>query len=246
MTLRVKDTNLINLRPCDILMYRAGSLLWPDWDILGGLISGLEGNKGTSRDPNAPGLSKGDYTHCAWVRDIPDPEAEVEEVSDRPGVFKIKDGQTWLERVELPSPWCDEQQFADRLRCKMGVRVHATWPCVKEESIDWENPHMEVWRLRRLTPEIADGIIKLANDSIGFQYDIAEFLTFGAVHLPSSKICSEFISDLAYYASMLRGNGAPILCTPDLRGNRDCEKTPNDIINSEELVKVRFQGLLSQ
>lgn len=245
--MKVKDTYLSKIQPGDVLLYRAGALLWPDFDVLGALISGLEGNQGRDEDGDGktePGRSKGDYTHCAWVRDIPDPEAEVEEVSDRPGIFKVKNGQTTFEVVEFPSEFADEKKTVNRLRCPMGIRVHATWPVVKEESVDWENPHMEVWRIRRMIPAIAAGVFRLANDMIGYQYDLAEFLSFGFLHLPSAKICSEFIADLAYNASILLSDEAPICLTPDISGNKDCEKTPNDIINSGEMIKIRFQGVL--
>lgn len=243
--LKVKHTYLSLVRPGDIALWRKGKLLSPDWDILGNLIAALEGNKGTDRDPNAPGFSAGDYTHCAWIRDAADPEAEVEEVSDRPGVFKITDGSTWHVSENVPGRWNEEPVISvPRLASRMPIRVHATWPVVKEETIDLENPHLEIWRLRRATPEIIAGILKLANDMIGYRYDIANFLTFGAIHLAAARICSEFISDLAYNASMLRGEDYPLCLTPDITFNQDKQKTPNDLVNSGELVRVTFQGLL--
>ena len=240
-----KQTNLINVRRGDIAMWVAGDLFFPDFDVLGNLIAAFEGNKGTDRDPNAPGFSSGRYTHCGWIRDAVDPEAEVEEVSDRPGVFKVKDGSTWTVPETLPGRWAEEPTIIkQRLASRMPIRVHSTWPVVKEETIDLENPHLEIWRLRRATPEIIDGIIKLANDMIGYKYDLANFLSFGGVHLAAARICSEFISDLAYNASMLRGSDYPLCLTPDISGNQDAQKTPNDLINSGEMFRVPFQGLL--
>ena len=89
----------------------------------------------------------------------------------------------------------------------------------------------------KLTPQ-------LANDMIGYKYDLANFLSFGGVHLAAARICSEFISDLAYNASMLRGSDYPLCLTPDISGNQDAQKTPNDLINSGEMFRVPFQGLL--
>jgi len=245
MVLKVKDTNYMNLRRGDILIYNAGDLLWPDWDILGGLISALEGNTGTARDPRAPGFSKGDLTHAAWVRDLPDPEAEVEEVSDQPEVYKIKDGRTWKVDEFLPGRWSEEPvRRVERLASKMPIRVHATWPEVMEETVDLENRRMKVWRMRRATPEIIEGVMKLVNDMIGWKYDLANFLTFGNLHLPGAEICSEFISDPAYNASLLLSKKYPICLTPDIEGNADKQKTPNDLVNSEELFRVRVHGLL--
>jgi hypothetical protein len=242
--LKVKDTKFMNLRCGDILMWRAGDLLWPEWDVLGALISTLEGNKGNSRDADGAGYSKGGYTHCGWLRDLPDPEAEVEEVSDRPGIYKIVDGSTQTRPDMLPGRWAENPiEIVQRLSSKMPIRVHATWPQVKEETVDLENRHMEVWRMRRATPEIIRGVIKLADDMIGWKYDLADFLSFGNIHLPGAKICSEFVSDIAYNASMLRGDDYPICLTPDIAGNAAMQKTPNDLINSEELVRVDFQGL---
>lgn len=245
--IKVKHTKLMWLQQSDILMHCAGDLLWPDWDVLGNLIKTFEGNKGTDRNPNAPGWSKGDYTHCGWLRDLPDPEAEVEELPDRPGIYRIKEGRTWMRKEVLPGRWAEKTEVeVERLSSYMPVRVHATWPEVKEETMDMENKHLEVWRMRRATPEIAWGILKLANDMIGWKYDLVDFLSFGNLHLPGAKICSEFISDIAYNASMLLGAEASICLTPDISGNADKQKVPNDLINSGELIKVDYQGLLPQ
>jgi hypothetical protein len=242
--LQVKDTNLANVRRGDIFMWRAGDLLWPDWDVLGGLIRTFEGNQGTARDPRVPGHGSGDYTHGAWCVHPPHPEAVVVEVSDRPGIFRIEDGATWKEDEILPGRWAEEPICRrERLRSKMPIRLHATWPKVCEETVDLENPHMEVWRLRRATPEVIEGILKLAADMIGWQYDLAQFLTLGNLLLPGAQICSEFVKDPAYNASMLLTNEFPICLTPDLAGNADRITTPNDLINAEEMFRVSFQGL---
>jgi hypothetical protein len=242
--LQAKDTYMTNLRRGDIIMYRAGDLLWPDWDILGGLIKTLEGNTGTSRNPNIPGYGNGDYTHAAWVVSPPDPDALVIEVSDRPGIYRIEDGKTWPIFERIPGRWDEQKEITrKRLGSLMPVRVHATWPDVREETIDLENPHMEVWRMRRATHEIIEGCLKLAVDMLGYKYDLADFLTFGNLHLPGADICSEFITDLAYYSSMLIGTDYPICLTPDIAGNADKQKTPNDLINSGELFMIRHQGL---
>lgn len=244
MTILAKQTNLVNVQPGDVAMWVAGELFFPDFDVLGNLIAAFEGNKGTPRDPNAPGFSTGRYTHCGWITRPVDPEAEVEECSDRPGVFKVKDGSTWNVPEILPGRWSEEPTITrQRVASRMPIRVHSTWPVVKEETIDLENPHLEIWRLRRATPEIIQGIIKLAYDMVGYRYDLANFLTFGGLHLAAARICSEFISDLAYNSSMLRGNDYPLCLTPDVSGNQDAQKTPNDIINSGELFRVTFQGL---
>lgn len=249
--MKVKDTKLSNIRRGDIIMYRAGSLLWPDWDILGGIISTFEGNNGPDRNGDGrsdKGYSDGDYTHCAWVEFSPNPEAEVIEVD--PDNFKIKDTIANTVHVSMPTKWHDEVIEAERLRANTGVRVHATWPTVRQETIDWENPHMEVWRLRRATPEIIEGIFKQTNDMLAFgkipayHYDLAEFMSFGIFHLPSAKICSEFIAEPAYYASLLCGDKVPICLTPDLKMNRDQQITPNDLINSGEMFKIAYQGVL--
>ncbi len=245
--IRVKHTYLSKVQRGDIPMWRAGALLMPDWDALGTLIKLFEGNTGTDRDPKAPGFSKGDYTHCGWIGEPADPEAEVKEVSDRQGIYKIKDGSTWETDEELPGQWDEEPIIkVKRTMSHMPIRIHSTFPVVRRETIDLENPHLEMWRLRRATPEIVEGILKLANDMIGYRYDLANFLTFGGLHLAAARICSEFVSDLAYYASMLRGKEYPICCTPDIAQNRDAQKTPNDLINSGELVRVTHQGLLPE
>lgn len=245
--IRVKHTYLSKVQPGDVPMWRAGSLLMPDWDALGRLIAALEGNKGTDRDPNAPGFSKGDYTHCGWIGAAADPEAEVEACSDRPNVFKIKDGSTWETEETIPGRWEEEQAITvKRVQSHMPIRIHSTYPVVRRETIDLEHPHLEMWRLRRATPDIIEGILKLANDMIGYRYDLANFLTFGGLHLAAARICSEFVSDLAYYSSMLRSKEYPICCTPDIAQNKDAQKTPNDLINSGELIRFTHQGLLPE
>jgi len=242
--LQVKDTNLANVRRGDIFMWRAGDLLWPDWDVLGGLIRTFEGNQGTARDPRVPGHSSGDYTHCAWCVHPADPEAMVLEVPGQTGIFHLENGSIWKEDEILPGRWAEEPFYVrKRLRSRMPIRLHATWPKVCEETVALENPHLEVWRLRRATPLIIEGILKLAADMIGWQYDLAQFLTLGNLLLPGAEICSEYIKDPTYNASMLLSNDNPICLTPDLAGNADKIVTPNDLINSEELFRVSFQGL---
>lgn len=250
--IKVKDTFLSNVQRGDIIMYRAGSFLWPDWDILGGIISTFEGNEGQDRDGDGKqdkGHSSGDYTHCAFVQETPDPEAEVVPVDN--DIFKIKETTKKIVTFTKPTKWHNDTRNYDRLVSNSGVRVHATWPTVRQDTITWENPHLEVWRVKKMTPEIADGILKLADDMLAnedvpaYQYDVAEFVSFGLLRLPSAKICSQFIAEPVYYASMLCGGpgSLPICLTPDINENRDQQITPNDIINSGEVMRIRYQGL---
>jgi hypothetical protein len=249
--IKVKDTNLINVKKGDILMYRSGSFLWPDWDVLGGIIRTFEGNEGQDRDGDRKqdkGYSTGDYTHCVFVTDLPDPEAEVVPVGSD-NYFKIKEVSKKEKTIFEPTKWHDQVIAKQRLVSNTGVRTHATWPCVRQDAIDWENPHMEVWRIKRINDDIIDGVLKLVDDMLSkgdvpaYQYDISNFITFGNIHLPSAKICSQFIADPVYYASMLLGNDVPICLTPDIDENRDKQITPNDIINSGEVMRIRYQGL---
>lgn len=241
--MKVKDTNLSKLQKCDIMMYMYAGI-FPALDILGGIIVAGEGNEGRDRNQDGKpdvGPGKGIYTHCAWLRDLPDPEAEVEEV--RPGIFKVRDHSTWTEKVERPGHYQSQIVIKKRTRSKAGMRVHATFPQVREETADYDNEHMEVWRIRNLMPEVAEGIVKLINDMIGYQYNIAEFLTFGLARQAHARICSQFIGEPAYYASMLLGK-QPIELTPDIAGIRgDQLITPNDLINSGSVFRPTFQGL---
>lgn len=249
--IKVKDTNLINVKKGDVLMYRAGSFLWPDWDVLGGIITEFEGNKGQDRDGDRKqdkGYSSGDYTHCTFVTEVPDPEAEVMPVGPN-DYFKIKQTLKSELEIEVPTKWHDKTVKKVRLLSNTGVRTHATWPCVRQDTIDWENSNMEVWRIKRLTDEMIDGVLRLVDDMLAngdvpaYQYDISNFITFGNLHLPSAKICSQFVADPVYYASLLLGNDVPICLTPDINLNRDQQITPNDIINSGEAMRIRYQGL---
>jgi len=247
---KVKDTYLSNIQRGDILMYRAGSFLWPDWDILGGVISTFEGNEGQDRDDDEKqdkGYSVGDYTHCAFVEEVPNQEAEVIEIRD--DIFKIKETNKKVLEITRPGKWENEILTGKRITSDAGVRIHATWPNVRQNTIDWENSHMEVWRIRNITPEIVDGTLKLADDMLelgstpAYQYDVAEFMTFGNIRLPNGRICSQFIAEPVYYSSMLLGENTPICLTPDIDKNRDLQITPNDIVNSGEVYKIRYQGI---
>lgn len=244
MGLKVKDTYLSRLHVCDILMYMYRGII-PDLDLLGSLIVAGEGNEGRDRDGDGKpdiGPGKGIYTHCAWLRDLPDPEAEVEEV--RPGIFRVQDHKTWTEEIKRPAHYQDSWRIDRYLRSKAGIRIHATFPKVVENTVDYDHDHMEVWRIRNLTPEVAAGITRLVNDMIGYNYNIAEFVTFGLVRQAHSKICSQFIAEPAYYASMLLGTHS-IGLTPDVAGVRgDVLITPNDIINSGSVFRPAYQGLL--
>ncbi|MCP4373008.1 MAG: hypothetical protein GY797_33610 [Deltaproteobacteria bacterium] len=248
---KVKDTYLSNIRRGDILMYRAGSFLWPNFDILGGVIKHFEGNKGQDRNKDGKqdkGYSTGDYTHCAFVETTPNHEAEVMDLGD--DIFKIKESNKKVVKISRPSKWDNERLTGERLTSDAGVRIHATWPCVQQDTIDWENHCMEVWRIRNITPGTIEGVMKLADDMLAlgdvpaYQYGVANFLTFGNIRLPNGKICSHFIADPVYYASMLLGStGVPICLTPDIDKNRDLQITPNDIINSGEVFRIRYQGI---
>lgn len=241
---QVKHTYLSRLQKMDILMYKYAGII-PALDILGGIIVLGEGNLGRDRDGDGNpdvGPGKGIYTHCAWLRDIPDPEAEVEEI--RPGIFRIKDHSIYHETYKYPGYYHNEVKTVIRKRSKAGTRVHATFPECVEEAADLDNEHMEVWRIRNLTEKVADGIEILINDMIGYQYDVAQFVTFGLLNLGHARICSQFIGEPAYYASKLLGETA-IELTPEIAGIRDDKLiTPNDLVNSGGIFRPTYQGLL--
>jgi len=244
MGLKVKDTYLSRLQKCDILMYTYRGII-PHLDILGGIIVLGSGNAGRDRDGDGKpdiGPGKGIYTHCAWLRDLPDPEADVEEV--KPGIFRVKDHTTWIEKVESPGHYEGQIETKEYTRSKAGIRVHATFPKVLENTVDYNHEFMQVWRIRNLTAAVAEGIAKLINDMIGYEYNVSEFLTFGLVRQAHAQICSRLIGEPAYYASMLLGAEA-IELTPDISGIRgDVLITPNDIVNSGGVFRPTYQGLL--
>ena len=238
----VKDTQLSLVRPGDILLYKAEGL--QNGDFLGELIATFEGGQGR-------------YTHAAIVRDAPDPNAACTEV--RPGIFKVDETKT-IEKITRETQFQDEVQQGEVLRNTMGVKLESTFPTAREWGIDWENAWMEVWRIRDLMPENVRDILRQQQDMAGFlpfdaqgnhpdawDYNIAEFLTYGLLNQAAAKICSQFVADPVYTSTLLRGcaNGNYALpMTPDLRGNRDPEKTPNDLIMSGFAWPVPFQGLL--
>jgi hypothetical protein len=229
--MKVKDTNLVNVNQGDILLFKYRGLI-PEGDVLGFFIATLEGGKGQ-------------YTHAASVRDIPDPEAEVLEVS--PGIFKVTDGTTWKEPYTVETPYDGQTEQKERLRSHMGIKLEATWPKCQEWPIDWENAWMEVWRCRDLMPDNVSDIIKFQEDMIGWEYNLVEFLSFGLLNEAAAKICSQFVAEPIYSSTLLRGtaNGNyAIALTPDLAGIKDQEITPNDLYDSEFLYRVHYQGLL--
>lgn len=231
MTLRVKDTYLSAVIHGDIGMHRAKSLL--QGDVLGQIIVVGEGNAGRDEDGDGkkePGRSSGDYTHCFFVTRPPDPEAEVEIVrmDEKTGrkIYKVKD------------------------RNKSGLKCHATWPCVKEEPIDWDwdSDYFELWRVREISrhywgagkqvpPEVWR-IIKWARDRRGKIYNWLQFMTFGLLHLPNSWVCSHYIFDGCFEST--QHDTHPIILSPD--GMFDQLATPNDLINSGKMIRIRYDG----
>jgi len=240
---KVKDTYLSTVKIGDLLLYRYRGLI-PEGDFLGALIAWGEGN--TGRD-GKPGFSKGDYTHVARVFDCPDPEAEVEEV--KPGIFRVIDSKMETNLESRPSFWEDEIIQVKRQKSRAGIKFEATWPLCQQWVIDWENPYMEVWRMRDIKLEDLKVIRALDDAAIGKQYDLAEFITFGNLRLPNAAVCSEIAATHPYYASIAVNtlyslDRAPIILTPDVKEMLDTEITPNDVINSGRVYKIRYQGLL--
>lgn len=233
MSLKVKDTYLSAVIHGDIGMHRAKSLL--EGDVLGQIIVLGEGNRGKDEDGDGvkePGRSSGDYTHCFFVTQPPDPEAEVEAVrtDQKTGriIYKVKDKK------------------------KSGLKCHATWPAVKEEPIDWDSDYFELWRVREISrrywaankqvpPEVWR-IIKWARDKRGKIYNWLQFITFGLVHIPNSWVCSHFVFDGCYESTQYMDR--PIVLSPD--GVFDQLATPNDLINSLKMIRVRYDGVLSK
>jgi hypothetical protein len=237
MPLYVRDTNLVNVRVGDILAYHAKGII-PEGDFLGALITAFEGSKGLD------GLSGpyDDITHLAWVRRMPTPTAEVVEV--KPSIFKVVDSQvtTYVEKTE--TAWADENPMRIRKHSHSGIKLEATWPSVQENVIDWENAWMRVFRIREFTAQMIEATMAFNDDMIDWQYDIADFCTFGNLRLPNAKICSELVADNAYYGSLAVTLKYGIALTPDIAGNKDTQKTPNDILNSGLVYPIKYQGLL--
>lgn len=225
MTLKVKDTYLSKIILGDVGMHTAKTIL--EGDILGPLIVWGEGNQGIDEDGDGdidPGVSSGDYTHCFLVTELPDPEAEVIEVrkdekTGRP-IYKVID------------------------RKKSGKKFHSTWPCVKEEPIDWDSDHCEFWRVRQVSqeywknnktvPESVSHAIAWAKSKKGKIYNFVEFMTFGLIKLPHSWKCSDFVFSAYFEATQFSKDA--IILTPS--GRFDSFVTPNDIINSKKMICV--------
>jgi hypothetical protein len=200
-------------------------------------------------------------THAAVVRDVPDPNARVYQVTTRNGIpiFKIEESKS-VETITRETPYEGESQYGQLLRNSMGVKLEATFPVCREWCIsEWDSEFIQIYRVRGLTELNIEDIIRMQQDMVGFEsfdlkgnhpdawaYNISEFLTFGALNQAAAKICSQFVADPIYTSTLLRGcaNGNyAIPMTPDLRGNRDPEKTPNDLIMSGFAWPVPFQGL---
>lgn len=242
------QTNIVNVKIGDILAFKNRGL-FPEFDVLGTIITLGEGNAG--RDTNddgkpEPGPGDGDYTHIAVVRQEADPAAEVVEV--RPGVFKILDDAVQFVETLRPTGFDEEFETVRRMHCRMGVKSEATWPSVQEWPIDFENKYMEVWRIREMNDVIAKVLCAMMDDQIGYKYDLPQFISFGNIRAAHAYICSQYASENVYRASLavntlLNLNRRPICLTPDVAGMQDQFITPNDLINSGLMYRIRHQGL---
>jgi len=243
----VRDTYLSAVKPGDLILYKAQGLM--NGDFLGELIARLEG--GDLR-----------LTHAAIVRDVPHPEAEVYQAGERNGepIFKVRERE-WFDNFELETQWEGEKVPGVIKRNTMGMKLEATYPVCREWPIaEWDSEHIEIFRVRNLTADNVADVLHAAQDMVGtgpfddkgnhadaWQYNIAEFLTFGFLNQAAARICSEFCAVPIYNSTLLRGcaNGKyAIALTPDLRGIRDPEITPNDLILSGMAFPIKFQGLL--
>jgi hypothetical protein len=228
--MQVKDTHLTNVQVGDVLAWHNRG------DFLGNVISALQPSPGPNHTP-------GHYTdivHVAFVRRVPNPNAEVVEV--RPGIFALKHEENYSLYEDKKTAWHDVVSHQPRFYSTAGVKLEATNPCVQENVIDWADPHMLVWRVRDLTPKMVQMTMLFADDMLGYQYDKANFLTFGAIRRPNARICSELVAESVYQGSLSVTKEYGIALTPDIAGNKDTQKTPNDIGNSGFVYELKFQG----
>lgn len=234
MALKVRDTYLGSVIHGDIGMHRAKKL-HEGGGLLDIIIPIGEGNQGRDEDGDGarePGRSSGDYTHCFIVTQPPDPDTEVivARRDSRTGrnIYKVKD------------------------RKKAGLKCHATWPCVKEEPIDWDESHFELWRSRDinrkywalgkcLPPEIFR-IVKWARERRGKIYNWLQFVTLGLLEFPNSWVCAHFVFDAYFESTQFEKN--PIILSPE--GMFDQLATPNDLVNSGQMIRTRYDGLKEQ
>lgn len=240
--MKVKDTYLSAAIAGDVGMRTARGLF--KGDVMGEVIVIGSGNQGKDEDGDGikePGRSSGRYTHCFFVVRPPDPEAEVIPIkTNKAGriIYKVKDKKL------------------------AGLKIHATWPCVKEQPIDWESDNFELWRVRSISrkywilrkslgigcypnqylPEEVFRILKWTKKRIGRVYNWLQFISFGLFHLPNSWVCSHFIFDGCLDAT--RFDEEPIVLSPD--GKFDSLPTPNDLINSLKMIRVRYDGELNR
>lgn len=225
--LKVKDTYLSKVRVGDVLMFVRGEK--GDW--LGHIIVWGSGNKGRDRDGDGKrdqGHGKGTYTHTGWIKETPDPEAEVKEVG------KDDAGRIVYEVIDPK---------------KAGVLVHATWPKVKAEPVKWGEKTIELWRIRAFAHEfekygsslMAQRCVNWASERIGRVYNIVQFLTFGFLRLSFSWVCSGLV--FRPVKRFTRFISQQVILSPE--GRFDKLPTPNDLVNSGKMYRVRFTGLLS-
>lgn len=230
--MKVKDTYLSVVMLGDTGMHLKRGLF--KGDVLGEVIVQASGNRGRDEDGDGkhePGRSTGNYTHCFTVTELPDPEAEVVSVGkDRYGrdIYKVKDKK------------------------KSGLKCHSTWPWVKEEHIDWEQHHFELWRVREVsrrywvgggvTPQVAHDMIAWVRARKGRIYNWLQFITLGLFRLAHSWVCSCFLHRGWYEVTQTEPN--PIILSPD--GKFDALPTPNDLINGLQMIRVTYLGKLPE
>lgn len=222
--IKVCDTYLSRALLGDIGMHRK-----KPWEFLGWLITTFQGNKGRDRDGDGvrdEGFSKGDYTHCFIVTQLPEPDAEVKEV--RPGFFEVK------------NPIIKKDSEGRIIYSSAGMKCHATYPRVIQESINWGETHFELWRPRNVSGEDVTKVIQWARSKIGRGYNLWQFVTIGLVAKLNEWVCSHFVFDAFYKTTQFKPH--PVILSPE--GKLDNLATVNDLVNSGKMYKIRYDGLL--
>jgi hypothetical protein len=93
-------------------------------------------------------------------------------------------------------------------------------------------------------PAIVDQMIQWARERKGQQYDWLNLITFGLLRLPNARICSRFIFNAVRVPTQFLANAVAFILSPE--GQHDGLPTPNDLINSRKMIRVRYKGEISK
>lgn len=152
-------------------------------------------------------------------------------------LFRVGPGSSWLDRAigwgqKLigQAPTKTAYCHATMVGPDQAHMYESRWPRFHNPEIKWDdllkrNP-IEVYRIKDVTPQQVDGMMKSAATHLGEWYPLLDIFTFGKLQIGGVCYCSESV-----WRDALNGAGIR-LC------DFDSMESPDDIAASTLLVKV--------